>query len=140
MEVVGVVAATLQLGTTVRDVCKVYSQIRGIDEFLHDLDSQLDATRMILAVLEKGTEKSEFDASTEGWWRQSEVERLLRSCNHHYQRMKDIFNKISCQRSSASALRAWIRTKQYDSDINHLRLCINTCTDALQLPVIMYQM
>ena len=140
MEAVGLVAATLQLVATVGKVCEAYSQIKGIDEFLHDLDSQLDATRMILTVLKKGIEKGELDASTEGWWRQSEIERLLRSCNQHYQRMNDIFTKISHRRSSASALRAWIRTKQYDSDISHLRLCINTCTDALQLPVIMYQM
>ena len=140
MEVLGGVAATFQLGATVGKVCEVYSQIKGIDDFLHGFDSQLNATRTILDVLNDEIKKSEFNASTEGWWRRSEIERLLRSCNQHYRRMNDIFIKIARERSSASALRAWIRTKQYDSDISHLRLCINTCTSALQVPVIMHKM
>ena len=144
MEAVGSVAATLQLaqtlGVTILKVREAYAQIKDMDDFLHDFDGQLDATRTTLVILQDGIGNSKFDASTEDWWRQSELERLLRSCHQHYQRMNDIFIKIAHQRSSAPALRAWTRTKQYDSDISHLRLCINTCTNALQLPVIIHKM
>ncbi|KAI1070750.1 hypothetical protein LB507_006767, partial [Fusarium sp. FIESC RH6] len=143
MEAVGSVSATLQLaqglGVTLLKVREAYLQIKDIDDFLHDFDGQLDATRTTLAILHDGIGNAKFDASTQDWWRQSELERLLRSCHQHYQRMNDIFVKIAHQRSSAPALRAWIRTKQYDSDISHLRLCINTCTNALQLPVIIHK-
>lgn len=144
MEVVGSVAATLQLaqamGVTLLKVREAYSQIMDIDDFLHDFDGQLDVTRTTIAILQDGIGNGEFDASTKDWWRQSDLERLLRSCHQHYQRLNDIFIKIARQRSSATALRAWIRTKRYDSDISHLRLCINTCTNALQLLVTIHKM
>ncbi|RFN43423.1 hypothetical protein FIE12Z_12343 [Fusarium flagelliforme] len=143
MEVVGSVAAILQLaqavGTTILKVSEAYSQIKGIDDILRGFNSQLDATRTVLTILKDGIEKGKFDPSAEGWWQHAELERLLRSCRRHYRKLNEIFAKIARKRSTVPALRAWIRIKQYDSDISHLRLCISTCTDALQLPVIIHK-
>ncbi|KAF4449040.1 hypothetical protein F53441_7690 [Fusarium austroafricanum] len=143
MEAVGSAAAILQLvqalGTTVVKVHQAYTEINCMQDLLHDFDTQLDGTRMIISILGDGIEKGSFGTSTQGWWRQSELERLLRSCHQSYQRLNDIFINIARQRSSAAALRAWGRMKFYEADISHLRLCINTCTDALQLPIILYK-
>ncbi|RBR25080.1 uncharacterized protein FIESC28_02137 [Fusarium coffeatum] len=70
MEVVGSVAATLQLaqalGVTVLKVREAYSQIKGIDDLLHDFDGQLDATRTVITILDDVIGNGKFDASTEG--------------------------------------------------------------------------
>ncbi|KAJ4127023.1 hypothetical protein NW768_008644 [Fusarium equiseti] len=142
MEIISGVAATLQLahalGTTVLKVSQAYSQITCMDDLLHDFDAQLDATRTVLSILDDGIARANSSPNTDGWWRQSELERLLRTCHQHYERLNDIFNKIARQRSSAPAIRAWIRSKRYDHDISHLRICITTCINALQLPLIIH--
>ncbi|KAM5351199.1 hypothetical protein ACJ41O_003922 [Fusarium nematophilum] len=140
MDVVGGVCAILQLvdrlGTTVINVSQAYSEITGMDELLRDFDSQLDATQMHLSFIGNGLRGGNLGESMQAWWSEAELERLLLSCEQFYGRLYDIFVKISRQRSSAAALRAWVRTKRYDTDISHLRRCITTCTNALQLPVI----
>ncbi|KAF4944218.1 hypothetical protein FSARC_14733 [Fusarium sarcochroum] len=142
MEVIGGIAAVVQLvqtlGTTIIQVSGAYSQVRDMDDFVRDFDSQLDATRMLLSILGDGISCGSLNPNIQGWWRQSELERLLRSCQQLFNRLHNIFIKIARQRSTVKNLRGWIRLKGYDSDINHLRLSINTCTDALQLPVIIH--
>ncbi|KAM0546666.1 hypothetical protein ACHAPJ_010804 [Fusarium lateritium] len=142
MEVIGGVAAVMQLvqtlGTTIIQVSDAYSQVRDMDDVVRDFDSQLDATRMLLSILGDGISCGSLNPSIQGWWRQSELERLLRSCQQSFNRLNNIFIKIARQRATVQNLRAWIRLKGYNDDINHLRLSINTCTNALQLPVIIH--
>ncbi|UPK89836.1 hypothetical protein LCI18_000771 [Fusarium solani-melongenae] len=101
-----------------------------------DFDSQLDATRMMLSVLSDGIRRSALSQKTPPWWNQSALEGILNSYDRSYSRLGAIFVEISRQRSSATALRAYIRKRRYDGDISYLRLSIDTYTSALQLPVL----
>ena len=140
MEVVGGIAAVLQLvqavGNTVIYVSQVYHDVRDMDDTLQDFDSQLDATRMMLSVLSDGIRRSALGQNTPPWWNQSALEGILNSYDRSYSRLGAIFVEIGRQRSSATALRAYIRKRRYDGDISHLRLSIDTYTSALQLPVL----
>ncbi|KAI8678879.1 hypothetical protein NCS55_00610400 [Fusarium keratoplasticum] len=140
MEVVGGIAAVLQLvqavGNTVIYVSQVYHDVRDMDDILQDFDSQLDATRMMLSVLSDGIRRSALGQNTPPWWNQSALEGILNSYDRSYSRLGAIFVEIGRQRSSAAALRAYIRKRRYDGDISHLRLSIDTYTSALQLPVL----
>lgn len=140
MEAVGGVAAVLQLvqavGKTVISVNQIYHDIRDIDDTLRDFDSQLKATEMMLSVLSDGIQRNTFGPDTPPWWNQNVLEGLLNSCNRSYSRLGVIFANISRQRSSSTALWAYIRKRRYDSDISLLRDSIDTYTSALRLPVI----
>ncbi|RSL39306.1 hypothetical protein CEP54_016342 [Fusarium duplospermum] len=142
MEAVGSAAAVLQLvqtiGKTVISVSQAYHDIRDIDDTLQDFDSQLSATKTLLSVLSDAIRSNASGPSTPSWWNQTALEGILNSYDRSYSRLNTIFVEISRQRSSAAALRAYIRKRLYDSDISHLRLSIDTYTSALQLPVLIH--
>lgn len=142
MEAVGSVAAVLQLvqtiGKTVISVSQAYHDIRDMDDTLQDFDSQLSATQTLLSVLSDAIRSNASGPSTPPWWNQTALEGILNSYDRSYSRLNTIFVEISRQRSSAAALRAYIRKRLYDSDISHLRLSIDTYTSALQLPILIH--
>ncbi|KAH6877208.1 hypothetical protein B0T10DRAFT_584288 [Thelonectria olida] len=140
MEALAGAATVLQLvqtvGKTALQVSQAYADIRGMDEMTHDFDSQLEATRFQLSVIEGIIERGDLSESMKAWWTQTDIKGLLSGCQRTYERLMVIFTKIARQRSSAAAVRSYIKLKRYDGDISHLRLCINTYTSALQLPVL----
>ncbi|KAH7020338.1 hypothetical protein EDB80DRAFT_602119 [Ilyonectria destructans] len=140
MEAISGAAAVLQLvqllGNTVMQTAQAYTEIRGIDETVRDFDGQLEATRFLVLAFERVIQGDTSNDMVQSWWEQSDVEGLLGGFQRTYRRLNAIFTKISRERSSAVAVRTYIKMKRYDSDIHHLRLCINTYTSALQVPVL----
>lgn len=144
MEALAGIATVLQLvqfvGKTALQTSQAYSDIRGVDEILRDFDDQLEATRFQLLTMEKIIESGQLSDAMKTWWDQTDVEGLLRGCQRTYERLRVIFVKIGRQKSSIAAVSSYIKLKRYDGDITHLRLCINTYTSALQLPVVIQSM
>lgn len=144
MEAISGAAAVLQLvqllGNTVIQTTQAYTEIRGIDETVRDFDGQLEATRFLVLAFERVIQGDTSNDIAQSWWEQSDVEGLLGGFQRTYRRLNTIFTEISRERSSAVAVRTYIKMKRYDSDIHHLRLCINTYTSALQVPVLIRSM
>ncbi|KAH6962541.1 hypothetical protein BKA56DRAFT_623086 [Ilyonectria sp. MPI-CAGE-AT-0026] len=140
MEAISGAAAVLQLvqllGNTVMQTTQAYTEIRGIEETLRDFDGQLNATGYLITNFERAIQRDASSDMVQSWWEQSDVEGLLGGFQRTYHRLNAIFTEISRERSSAVAVRTYIKMKRYDSDIHHLRLCINTYTSALQVPVL----
>ncbi|KAF4914566.1 hypothetical protein CGCVW01_v010556 [Colletotrichum viniferum] len=139
MEVIGGATAVLQLvvalSKTVQVASSAYHDIRRIDDRIEDFESQLEATRFHLKLLENCISSGTFG---EHICRYAELIPVIKSCDRAYTRLSNIFVKIHRDRSWATSVRTYARFQRYDDQIHALRGQIATCIGALQLPVIVH--
>ncbi|KAF5490824.1 hypothetical protein CGCF413_v010893 [Colletotrichum fructicola] len=106
MEVIGGATAVLQLvvalSKTVQVTSSAYHDIRRIDDRIEDIESQLEATRFHLKLLENCISSGTFG---EHICRYAELVPVIKSCDRAYTRLSDIFVKIHRDRSWATAVR-----------------------------------
>ncbi|KAH0443078.1 hypothetical protein CcaCcLH18_01191 [Colletotrichum camelliae] len=104
MEVIGGVTAVLQLvvalSKTVQVASSAYHDIRRIDDRIEDFESQLEATRFHLKLLENCISSGTFG---EHICRYAELVPVIKSCDRAYTRLSNIFVKIHRDRSWATS-------------------------------------
>ncbi|KAE9580303.1 hypothetical protein CGMCC3_g3762 [Colletotrichum fructicola] len=116
MEVIGGATAVLQLvvalSKTVQVTSSAYHDIRRIDDRIEDIESQLEATRFHLKLLENCISSGTFG---EHICRYAELVPVIKSCDRAYTRLSDIFVKIHRDRSWATAVRTGTPTSGYST-------------------------
>ncbi|KAJ0345435.1 hypothetical protein COL154_005718 [Colletotrichum chrysophilum] len=125
MEVIGGATAVLQLvvalSKTVQVASSAYHDIRRIDDRIEDFESQLEATRFHLNLLENCISSGTFG---EHICRYAELVPVIKSCDRAYTRLSNIFVKIHRDRSWATSVRTatGVSSQSLADELNQRRI------------------
>jgi Fungal N-terminal domain of STAND proteins len=113
----------------------IVREIKSIDEAAEGLAEELEAFKQILLVFETALRTSELVPDVCRWWDPSRLEELLSNVVKTFSRLEAIIKDVGKQKSELSSIRQYWRSKNYDKEIDHLRLRIKTYMTALQIPI-----